>query len=176
VTEAYRKPWPEEAAAMARLHIACWREAYGAMVPPEILVNADLDQRTAAWLRHLADAETFVLAAFAGNEPVGFIIAHPNRDPATAGADGQIAALYVAAAHYRRGIGRRLMATAANWWRAQGGQVLGLGVLVDNGRARAFYESLGGRHSQTGNYMWDGHAVPHAIYLFEELARLGALS
>jgi GNAT superfamily N-acetyltransferase len=176
VTAVYRKPTPEEAAAMARLHIACWREAYGAMVPAAILANADLAQRTAAWLRHLADDQAFVLAGFEENEPRGFIISQPNRDPATAGADGQVAALYVAASHYRRGIGRALMVAAANWWRARGGRVLGLGVLVGNARARAFYESLGGRHAQTGNYMWDGHAVPHAIYLFEDLDRLGALS
>ena len=141
----YRRPEVAEAKAMAALHVACWGEAYRGMVPDHLLDHVDMAEREAAWRRNLNDGRKFVCGAFAHAQPCGFVLASPNSDPALAPADGQIAALYVLARFHRRGIGRHLLAAAARWWIAQGGQTLGLGVLAGNSGARAFYERMGGR-------------------------------
>lgn len=168
-----RAPSFDEAETMARLHIACWREAYAGIVPDEALAAADLGARTERWRKSLADPDSFALAAFSDETPVGFILARPNSDPAIIGADGQIAALYVLRSHYRLKLGSRLMAATARWWLARGGQSLGLGVLTDNARALAFYQRIGGRIAKRGTYMWDDrHPLADAIFIFDDLARL----
>jgi GNAT superfamily N-acetyltransferase len=176
VSLALRAPVLDEAEAIARLHIACWREAYEGIVPAAALAAADVGERAAKWRRSLADPDSFVRAAFDDGSPVGFILARPNADPAIPGADGQVAALYVLRSHYRRGLGSRLMAAAAHWWQIRGGTSLGLGVLAANARAMAFYQRLGGRLAKTGIYDWNGHALPDVIYVFDDLTRLAALA
>ncbi len=160
---------------MARLHIACWREAYAGIVPADALAGADLDERSAKWRQSIADPASFVLGAFEGAEPVALILARPRSDPEASLGDGEIPALYVRASHYRRRLGSRLMAGAAGWWLGRGGHSLRLGVLAANARAVAFYERLGGRVVKTGTYRWGGAEIPDAWYLFEDLAALAAV-
>ncbi|MBI2718260.1 MAG: GNAT family N-acetyltransferase [Rhizobiales bacterium] len=172
----FRRPALEEAEVLARLHLRCWREAYAGIVPEEVLAAAELSQRVAAWQRSLADPQRVVIAAYDGPEPVGFIIAGPSPETFLEAADGQVAALYVLASHQRRGLGRRLLASAAQGWLAQGGTMLALGVLADNHRARAFYQAMGGRIVRTGTYSWEGHELADAIYVFDNLAELARLA
>jgi ribosomal protein S18 acetylase RimI-like enzyme len=170
----HRRPRADEAEAMAALHVQCWREAYGPILPAAILDGIDMAQRRSAWEAHLAQADSFVLAAFGEDGPCGFVMARRNTDPGLPGADGQIAALYVLSRHYRQGLGRQLLGAAAGWWRTRGGASLGVNVLAANVRARAFYESLGARQVRTGSYDWGGHALPDAAYIFENLHKLAA--
>lgn len=169
MTFSYRRPRDDEAVAMAALHVQCWREAYRGIVPAAILDAVDMAEREAAWRKHLADPGLFACTAVAAAGPVGFVLAGRNNDPGLPSADGQIAAIYVLARCHRQGIGRRLMAETAGWWRRQGGQALALRVLADNAVARAFYEKLGGRLIRTSTYEWHGHALADAAYIFESL-------
>ena len=170
------RPLPHEAGDLAALHVACWREAYAGIVPQEILAPATASTRLAMWTAALANPDQIATAAYDGAEPVGFILAGPPLEPPFEGVDGQIPAFYIRASHYRRGIGRRLLADAAARWLARGGHSLTLGVLAGNVRARAFYEALGARLVRTGTYDWDGVPLPDAIYVFEPLEALGRLS
>lgn len=169
-----RAPVIDGAEAIARLHIACWREAYAGIVPAEALAGADLRERTGKWRQSITDPDSFVLAAFDGREPVAFILARPRRDADASAGDGEIPALYVRASHYRLKLGSRLMAAAAGWWLGRGGRSLRLGVLAANVRAVAFYERLGGRVVKTGTYHWGGADIPDVWYVFEDMPALAA--
>ncbi|WP_373502902.1 GNAT family N-acetyltransferase [Aestuariivirga sp.] len=172
MTIAIRRPGPDEAPAFAALHVACWKEAYRGIVPDKILASAGPDGWLSVWQGALADSARIVLGACDGGEPVGFILAGPPLDPLTEGIDGQIYALYIRSNHQRRGIGRRLMGTAARAWLGRGGIALTLGVLEGNSPARNFYEALGGRQVTTAAYDWEGYPLSDAIYVFEDLAGL----
>jgi ribosomal protein S18 acetylase RimI-like enzyme len=176
VSVALRAPAVDEAEAIARLHIACWREAYAGIVPAEALANADLAERTEKWRRSITDPDSFALVAFAGAEPVALVLARPASEPDAPEGEGAIAALYVRASHYRLKLGSRLMAAAARWWRARGGRTLRLGVLAENPRAIAFYERMGGRAVERTTYAWGGADLPHIIYVFDDLAALAAMA
>jgi ribosomal protein S18 acetylase RimI-like enzyme len=175
VSVALRAPSIDEAEAIARLHIACWREAYAGIVPAEALASADLSERTAKWQQSIGDADSFVLAAFEDGEPVALMLARPRSDADARDGEGEIGALYVRASHYRMKLGSRLMGAAARWWLARGGRSLRLGVLTENSRAVAFYERIGGRSVMTTTYPWGGADLPHLIYIYDDLPALAAV-
>jgi len=106
VTASCRVPTVADAEAIARLHVAGWREAYAGIVPSTILDNVDVADRIARWQDYLAGDGVTFLAEEEGAAP-GFIRAGALSEPMVAGADGHIFALYVLRRHHRRGIGRR---------------------------------------------------------------------
>ena len=171
---ALRRPVLDKAEAVARLHIACWQEAYAGIVPAEVLATSDLAERTAKWRQSIADPDSFVLAAFDDARPVALVLARARNEPDAADGEGEIGALYVRASHYRLKLGTQLMAAAARWWLARGGRSLRLGVLTENARAVAFYERIGGRLVKATTYSWGGADLPHLIYAFDDLAGLAA--
>lgn len=170
------RPRAEEAADLAALHIRCWQEAYRGIVPDSILDDTDPGHQIAVWRSAIEDPRRIVLAAYDGGRPVGFIMAGVATEQLFEGIDGHIYALYLAASHYRQGIGRRLLGMTAGNWRDRGGRSLALGVLSANARARHFYDALGGRLVREGTYDWGGHAIPDAIYVFEALDALARLN
>jgi ribosomal protein S18 acetylase RimI-like enzyme len=170
----FRRPETSEASAMAKLHVGCWREAYTAIVPPDLAARFDVAHMTLRWQEHLAKPDRFILAAIDGVLPVAFINQGAPVEPVHEGMDGHIAALYVAQSHYRRGLGRQLLSLAAADWLEKGGHALSLGVLAANTRARNFYEAMGGRLVKTGVYDWHGFQLEDAIYQFENLPALAS--
>ncbi len=168
----YRRPRLDEAEVFAALHVQCWREAYVDILPSELMQSFDVSQRLPMWQKNLADSSRTIFAAYDGGVPVGFIIAGKPVEQLFENMDGHIAAIYVAASHYRRGIGQTLMAMAAKAWSAKGGRSLALGVLAENTRARSFYETLGAKLIKTGTYEWGGFSLADAFYKFEDLSIL----
>ncbi len=127
-----------DAAAGARLHLDCWREAYGPLVDRGLLEAQLADP--ASWAQRWRDHTARVPRLLAEHEGdlVGFAVAGPSRgeDPP---APLELYAAYVRAAWYGTGLGRALV-----------DRVLGAGpaylwVLEGNARARAFYEKAGFR-------------------------------
>jgi ribosomal protein S18 acetylase RimI-like enzyme len=171
VTPGYRVPALADAEAIARLHVASWREAYAGIVPAEILDRVDIADRIARWQAYLAaDGVTFL--AGVGGEAAGFIRAGAVPEPMVEGADGHIFALYVLRRHHRRGIGRRLLGLAARDWLVRGGTALSVGVLTENAPAVAFYQGVGAQFARAETYRWDGHDLPESIYVFRNLQEL----
>lgn len=171
MTADYRVPTLADAEAIARLHVASWREAYAGIVPSSILDTIDTDDRIARWREHLAADGVTVLAEVDG-VAAGFIRAGALSEPMVAGADGHIFALYVLRRHHRQGIGRRLLGLVAREWLARGGRALSVGVLTENAPALAFYQGVGASFAQAETYCWDGHELPESIYVFHNLQEL----
>jgi ribosomal protein S18 acetylase RimI-like enzyme len=172
VTIIYRRPLPFEAEAMAALHVECWREAYADILPAELMATFSVGMRLPLWQKVIPDEARFVLGAFDQAEPVGFVISGPSAENYIEDQDGNLDTIYIAASHYRRGIGRELLARAAEDWLQRGGKTMTVGVLAQNIRARSFYESQGARLAKLTIYNWDGHELPDAIYVFEDLLSL----
>ncbi len=136
------------------------------------MASFSVAKRLPMWQAIIPNAERFVAGAFDDDVPVGFAIAGPTQDQFIEAQDGHLHSLYVAASHYRQGIGRALLGRVAADWMARGGRSMTLGVLAENIRARSFYESLGARLVKFTYYNWDGHELPDAIYVFEDLNQL----
>lgn len=126
-----------DAAALAALHVACWAETYGGLLPGSEIARYDLAFRQAQWARVLAglgeDGGRVVWVPEAG-----FAMMGPQREAALA-ADWpeELYALYLLRAAQGRGLGRGLLdAVRAGPFTAT--------VVAGNLRAERFYAAAGG--------------------------------
>ena len=136
---------PEDAAAIAAVHVCSWQGAYRGLVPDELLDQLSVAQRETVWRDALtAERPPAVLVATSDGVVVGFCaIGTPSRD---ADADGQVAeigAVYVDPDMWRRGVGRALLKIALADLRAADWHAVTLWVAAENQRARDFYAQFG---------------------------------
>lgn len=126
-----RLAWPSDAAAIARIQIAAWRQDYADVLPTEALLELDAKQFTESWdasLNKPQDARMRVLVALEGASVRGFALVHPSQDPdADAVCDSEVGEFVIDPLHRRAGHGSRLLQasvdtlkadkfTRALWW------------------------------------------------------------
>jgi L-amino acid N-acyltransferase YncA len=144
---AIRGAGPTDAAAIAAVHVAAWREAYAGLLPARLLRSLSVEEAVLKWRPILGGLSPAVFVAMRPDQSLaGFGSCGPQRAPALIadGFGGEVEAIYLLAADQGRGLGRRLMAAMAQALLAQGHGGAALWVLRDNQRSRGFYETLGG--------------------------------
>lgn len=131
----------EDAAAMARVHVLCWRETYRGLMSEEVLGDPDLlPARERFWVAALSDeryARNRVAVAEHDNQVVGITMSGPAGDD-DAFWPVQLYVLYVVAAHHGSGVGAALLDAVIN-----PGEASALWVADPNERAQAFYRKHG---------------------------------
>jgi ribosomal protein S18 acetylase RimI-like enzyme len=130
---------------MARVHVEGWRSAYRGILPDAVLDGLSVELRQQMWGERLDDPDDgsyFYVAEDDDGQVVGIIygVSENAEDPAY---PGYIYALYIIPSHHRRGIGRLLLAAAADHLFREGITALCLGVFKGN-VAYDFYLRLGG--------------------------------
>src|SRR5690606_3327240 len=103
-----------DAAAIAKVHIASWQEAYAGIVPAEILDNLDVQRREEQWRAHLQDAERESIRIWVAEregEIVGFASFGPSRDEDADRHTWELYAIYLTPEAWGRGVARELMRT-----------------------------------------------------------------
>jgi GNAT superfamily N-acetyltransferase len=85
---------------------------------------------------------------------------------------GEIQAIYILAEAYGQGLADRLMAKGAAWLAEHGWAGVTLRVMEGNGRARAFYERLGGTAFAGGDHEVQGILVRDVEYRWPSAAAL----
>jgi GNAT superfamily N-acetyltransferase len=166
----------EDAPAIAQVRIDAWRATYRGIMPDAYLDAMSLSDSAAFWDRILASGSpnASVYVAAEGDRVVGFAAANV-RNPPKFDLDAELSAIYIAADHKRRGIGRRLVAAVAAAQRARGASGFITWVIAKNEPARAFYERLGGELLVEQPFQWDGLDLIEAGYAFRDLDALAAM-
>ncbi len=155
-----------DAAALSAVHALCWHQAYGKLLPKDMLATVTAESRLPARHRILADASVVCYVATSESGIVGFVDCGPYRGE---GRDcrGEVYALYVLQSFHDRRVGLRLLSCCATALAGQGYSSMHLWSLEGNARARRFYDSTGGtllgrRASVRGSmvlieveYQWD---------------------
>ncbi len=145
-----RQAEPQDAEAVAGVHVRSWQAAYRGLLPDDYLDGLRPSDRAARYTfgRKGPEApETLVLVA--DGLISGFATLGPSRD-GDAAAAGELYALYLDPRAWGRGMGRTLMAAARARLHGRGFAVGILWVLTGNHRARRFYCADG--------WQPDGHA------------------
>jgi GNAT superfamily N-acetyltransferase len=135
----------DDARSIAKAHVRGWRWGYRELFASSILDSLSVDDRERQWDARLAhpsiDSSTFV--AERAGRVVGFAFVGPSPDEDVSPSTAELHSLYVDEDIAGTGVGRLLMATAAERVRARGYEVLTLWVDEGNLRARRFYEAAG---------------------------------
>lgn len=142
-----RKAQPEDASAMATVHVTAWREAYRGIVSDEILENLSIQRRTEQWTNSLTDETHAYHRAFVAEgegQVVGFAGYGASQTEET-DFDGELFSIYILQAVHKQGVGRRLVNAVVKELRGMGCSSMMVWVLKDN-PARGFYERLGGKY------------------------------
>jgi ribosomal protein S18 acetylase RimI-like enzyme len=138
-----RPATPDDADAIAGVHVRTWQGAYAHVFPLEELAAISAEERARGWRVMLQRSPRTHVAEVDG-EVVGFASAGPSRDEDGEGL-GELYAIYVDPEHWGGGAGRQLAVWADGALRGEGFAVATLWVLEDNPRARRFYEAGGWR-------------------------------
>lgn len=168
-----------DAAPIARVHAATWKEAYRGLLDGAYLEGLSEKRLAMRWRAQLDrreqdfDEETFV--AMNGRAAVGFASVGASRE-AFAPWDAEISMVYVLKESRGVGIGRVLMKAAADHCIRRGMFTGGLWVLRDNGAARDFYETLGGEPSGRKADSVGGQIVQLVGYWWRDLGQLAERS
>jgi ribosomal protein S18 acetylase RimI-like enzyme len=140
-----RRAVPEDARAVAVVHVRSWQAAYRGLVPDEVLDSLSVDRRATLWVDAIADPNPRcgVWVAERGGVLVGFVHVRPTKDVDAAPSTGEVGAIYLAPEAWSLGLGRALLDSAVVDLRRTGFQAATLWVFRDNERARRFYERAG---------------------------------
>ena len=133
---------PDDARAIAEIHVTSWQEGYRGQLPDSYLKSLSADARETRWAQSLRDGAAVLLAKHAEN-PLGFVTYGPSRDDDAPETCGEIYALYVHPNAWSTGKGQQLHDGALAALAAQGSTVVRLWVLTSNDRARRFYSRRG---------------------------------
>lgn len=134
---------PEDARAIAQLHVVTWRAAYKDIVPAEYLAALSVTAREAMWSESISRTVPDILLAKERGETAGFVAFGPCRDEGAPAYQSEIWAIYVAPSYWSTGIGRQLWLAARVHLVQQGYKSVSLWVLAQNMRATKFYLAAG---------------------------------
>jgi len=141
-----RPATPEDAQAIAEIHVRTWKSAYEGILPDKALSALVVADRFRLWQRLLGDAHSPVNAHVAEvrGKVVGFCSVGLPQDQADQGPDvAELFAIYVEPGSQERGIGTRLLIEAERTMRDWGAFAGVLWVLTDNETAKSFYARNG---------------------------------
>jgi ribosomal protein S18 acetylase RimI-like enzyme len=131
----------EDAAIIARIHIASWREAYAGIIPQHYLADLDVAAREARWLSTLSARESSTWIAELNRRTVGFANLGECRDEDAEPGDLELFSIYLDPETWGQGVARELMLTVLV--NVPPKTPVTLWVLSDNERAQRFYRRHG---------------------------------
>jgi ribosomal protein S18 acetylase RimI-like enzyme len=135
---------PEDAAAVAGVHVRSWQAAYRGLFSDEYLDGLRAEDRMARYtLGETGTGDLATILAVDEGAVCGFATTGLAQDDDVPGA-GEVYALYVDPGAWGHGVGRLLMAEARiDIGRRRGCSEAVLWVLVGNSRAQRFYRADG---------------------------------
>lgn len=138
-----RAAGPGDAAGLAKVHIAAWKETYTGIMPDSVLDGQTHEKSLQGWTKRLAPGSGQKnFAVLDGMEIIGFSGGGKAREK-IGDFDGEMYAIYLLKKYHHRGLGRLLTKYFAKWLIENNYRGMYLWVL-ENNPTRQYYESIGG--------------------------------
>jgi ribosomal protein S18 acetylase RimI-like enzyme len=168
----YRLACAADAAAIARVQVASWRESFRGILDPAWLASLSVEQRTESYRQRLTDKSEFyrLLVAEDSGTVVGICDVGAAGKEENFGCAAELYSLYLDINYQRRGIGRELFSRAAELAIADGRNSMYLEALEEN-PYRRFYEQLGGELVARGHFARLGREYMTVFYRWLDLAQ-----
>jgi ribosomal protein S18 acetylase RimI-like enzyme len=138
---------PDDAAPIAEVHDAAWRNAYRGVIPGKDLERM-VQRRGERWWRNAIDRKTRIVVLSFGGAVVGYATYGRNRATSLP-FKGEIFELYLRPEHQGLGFGRRLFSAVRRDLAGHDVKSIVVWALADNEGACGFYRRLGGREVDT---------------------------
>jgi hypothetical protein len=167
---------PRDAAAMGRLYVAAWREAYPSLLPMPVLLSMSESRAARQFQSMIGEARESVLVAdLRGQRVVGLATGGRALDRGLelgeTHAQGEVFTLYVDPMVTQGGVGRRLLAEMLRSLAELGHQNAVVWVLKGN-PARFFYEHMGAKLVAVKREQRFGTRIELEAYAWPDLARV----
>ncbi len=134
-----RSAEPEDAMAVARVHVRSWQAAYRGLMPDAYLDRLQPEDRAPRYdFSHVDPKKPHTTVAVKGTEICGFVTVSPSRDVDMKGF-GEMCALYVDPDRWRQGFGTALVQAGCERLMECGFRNAHLWLLTGNLRAARFY-------------------------------------
>lgn len=150
---------PDDAMAVAHVHVRAWQVAYRGLMPAEYLAGLRPEDRAPRYDFAAGDlARPGTLVAIEADTVLGFATISAARDEDAIG-QGELCALYVEPDCWGRGIGQALASAARGDLYRQGFRQAMLWVVAGNARAERFYRADGWTRDglQRARQFWNVH-------------------
>lgn len=136
-----REATAQDAGAVARVHLASWKQANAGIVPDGDLAAQDPAEREERWRRTLTSGDSTTWIADTGGHVIGFATLGACRDEDAEQGDLELYAIYLDPEAWGRGAARELIRRALA--EVPAGSPVSLWVLASNDRAQRFYRRHG---------------------------------
>ena len=151
-----RPATPQDAMAVARVHVRSWQAAYRSLLPDEYLDQLRPEDRAQRYDFATTDpAKPHTIVAVEEGVIQGFATTAPSREPDLPN-HGELYALYVDPSRWGQGIGLALVSAARSRLYSLGFRHAVLWVMAGNARADRFYRIDG--------WVPDGHRKTDSIW------------
>lgn len=160
-----RKAEPDDAGAIADVHMEAWRGAYSGIIPYRTL-TAMINRRGPGWWANAIRRAATVLVVEIGGTIVGYATIGRNRARELK-QQGEIYELYLRPEYQGIGLGTRLFAAARRTLVDHGLKGMVVWALEDNDNALAFYAGVGGRDVAEGVEVFEQKALKKVAFVWE---------
>ncbi len=161
-----RKIKYEDIERVIEINTSCWEKSYKDILDDEILIerrNRSIE-RVEKWQRTFLELNALV--AEYNNEVIGYCIFSDKTD--SIGCDSEIKAIYIDVNSQKLGVGRKLVDSVKEIFRAQNKKKMIIWCLKDNMEARKFYEKIGGIPSEEIKYFeYNNKKFEEIGYIYE---------
>ena len=134
---------PQDARAIAEIHVATWRAAYASILPADYLASLSVESREAMWSECIASGTSQLLVAKDNGLVKGWLSFGACRDEGAPASEAEVWALYVSPESWSTGTGCTLWLEAKSRMLQQQFTSCSLWVFPQNVRAIKFYEAAG---------------------------------
>lgn len=131
----------EDAKAISSIGVASWQIAYRGIIPDEYLDSLSVERREKYTAKSLGTSTNRYIIAEADGQAVGMACFYPSYSE-EAKDEWELEAIYLLPNYWGMGIGRELIQYALRYMKEHKARVCKLWVLLDNHRARKFYEHM----------------------------------
>lgn len=163
---------PSDAQALAKVHVASWRETYDGLLPAAYLARLSVEAHARRWFWSLTRPQPgdVTLAADGPDGLVGYVSGGASRR--NRADEGEVHTLYILRRAQGEGVGRALLQGAARVLAAGGARSLAISVLRDNVKARGFYARLGGIAEASRPEHGPGGVMQEVYYVWPDITAL----
>jgi GNAT superfamily N-acetyltransferase len=163
---------PDDAGALAQVHVTAWRETYTGILPTPYLDRLSIPLQARRWRRNSRPRRGVLRPTTSPRRHRSAAAATWSRHGG-AEHEAEVNTLYLLREAQGTGLGRELLTASVRVMAARGATSLVIAVLRDNDRAHGFYEHMGGQREDGGGDWVAGRTVATVDYRWTDLAAFG---